>query len=35
MKLHVLVENPAAGLYHKLGFVAGPVFTDMKYSVKM
>lgn len=34
MKLHVLVENPAANLYHKLGFVPGPVFTDMKYSVK-
>jgi len=34
MKLHVLVENPAAALYHRLGFVPGPVFTDMKYSVK-
>jgi len=34
MKLHVLTENPAASLYHKLGFVPGPVFTDMKYNVK-
>jgi len=34
MKLHVLVDNPAVNLYHRLGFVPGPVFTDMKYSVK-
>ena len=34
MKLHVLVDNPAANLYHKLGFIPGPVFTDMKYSRK-
>lgn len=30
MKLHVLVNNPAACLYRNLGFTAGPVFTDMK-----
>ena len=33
MKLHVLVNNPAASLYHKLGFIAGPMFTDMKYAI--
>lgn len=33
IKLHVLVGNPAAGLYRKLGFVAGPVFTDMRLTL--
>jgi ribosomal protein S18 acetylase RimI-like enzyme len=33
MKLHVLINNPATSLYHKLGFIAGTVFTDMKYTV--
>jgi ribosomal protein S18 acetylase RimI-like enzyme len=31
MKLHVIVGNSAEHLYRKLGFVAGPKFTDMKY----
>ncbi len=31
VKLHVLTTNPATSLYRKLGFVAGPSFTDMKY----
>jgi GNAT superfamily N-acetyltransferase len=31
IKLHILIGNPAEHLYQRLGFVAGPRFTDMKY----
>jgi ribosomal protein S18 acetylase RimI-like enzyme len=34
VSLGVLIGNPAENLYRKLGFIAGPSFTDMVYEVK-